>query len=184
MGELLTIGQSELVDLPAHRFKPAAELRQTVLDCLEIVSRAQPQASPERFEDMLEQAGIVLSVAPDAEAIELTSNKSAFHHVCSNLIRNAIRFKKSQVVVDVSLNSNWLEVQVSDDGPGIPSAHREAIFEPYTQAPGAAEGSGHGLGLAMARTLTRRLGGDISVEDRDSEGITFRVRVPLGDPME
>ncbi len=185
VAELLTIGQSELGTLRANPFKPATELRLTVLDCLEMLPGTRPQVSAEHLDDgAFEQAGVVLSIAPGAAELELSSSKSAFHHVCSNLIRNALRFKKSKVVVEATQRSEWLEIRVSDDGPGIPAAHRQSIFEPYAQAPGTAENSGHGLGLAMARTLARRLGGDVAVQDSEGEGSTFLVTMPLGHSIE
>jgi len=180
VAELLAIGQSEVEALPAAPFRPADALRQTVFECLEMLSRVDPQGSAE-FSDLraLERAGIVLSVSPAVEDLEMLSNRSAFQHVCSNLIRNALRFKKSAMTVKACRHEESLEIRVSDDGPGIPAAHRQSIFEPYVQAPSAPEGSGHGLGLAMARILARRLGGDIDVETHDGEGSLFRMTMPV-----
>jgi two-component system sensor histidine kinase KdpD len=70
-------------------------------------------------------------------------------------------------------------VRVVDRGPGIPSAQRERVFEPFYRAGTA--GSGHrgsGLGLAIARGFVEANGGTIAVESLPGQGTTFVVDFP------
>jgi signal transduction histidine kinase len=72
----------------------------------------------------------------------------------------------------------WVQVTVSDDGEGISEADRERVFDPYERAhhdPGMTDSVG--LGLAVSRTLARRMGGDLTYDYRD--GVSrFTLRLP------
>jgi len=71
-------------------------------------------------------------------------------------------------------------VAVSDQGPGVPTAERERIFEPFARLPGARRSTtGSGLGLAIARQLAARHDGDLTVEDAPGRGARFVLRLPL-----
>jgi signal transduction histidine kinase len=59
-----------------------------------------------------------------------------------------------------------VELRVCDQGPGVPAALRERIFEPFFRLPGASEREGGvGLGLALVRTIAHRHGGSVHCED-------------------
>ena len=77
--------------------------------------------------------------------------------------------------------NDQLQIRIRDDGPGIAREHHERIFEPYVQigAGASVERKGHGLGLAGARKLARRLGGEIAVSSETGAGSVFRLTVPL-----
>ena len=72
-------------------------------------------------------------------------------------------------------------VEVSDDGPGVDAGDRETIFMRYTQLNACVllSRTGHGLGLAGARILARRLGGDITVNSAGGAGTVFSLTLPL-----
>lgn len=69
--------------------------------------------------------------------------------------------------------------RVSDDGPGIPPAEHERIFERFYRAPGTRSGEGAGLGLAIARWIVEEHHGTITVESAPGAGATFSVQLPL-----
>ncbi len=71
-----------------------------------------------------------------------------------------------------------LALDVSDTGRGIPAGLRASLFEPFVQ--GESKG-GAGLGLAIARSLVRARGGELSLRPRRGPGASFRVRLPLGE---
>jgi two-component system, sensor histidine kinase len=81
----------------------------------------------------------------------------------SNLISNGLKYTRSGgVAVRVRFRAaerNWLDIEVTDTGPGIPPGSEQQIFEPFVRADGQVAGTG--LGLAISRALARRLGGDL-----------------------
>jgi two-component system OmpR family sensor kinase len=77
------------------------------------------------------------------------------------------------------VDTKTVMIRVSDDGPGIPLAEQERIFERFYRAPGARSGEGAGLGLAIARWIVEEHQGTISVESVPNAGATFTVRLPV-----
>jgi signal transduction histidine kinase len=105
--------------------------------------------------------------------------------VVRNLADNAQRHASTRVAVSVRREGDELVLVVDDDGPGIPEADRERIFERFTrldEARGRAAG-GAGLGLAVVRRVVEQHGGTVSVEDGSPAngglgGARFVVRLP------
>jgi len=73
-----------------------------------------------------------------------------------------------------SSHPGFVEVSVTDDGPGISISDLSRVFEPYYTT----KESGSGLGLASCRSIVRRHGGDITAESTVGSGATFRVLLP------
>ena len=73
-------------------------------------------------------------------------------------------------------------VRIADDGPGIPASDRERVFEPFVRLEESrnTETGGIGLGLAIARTIIRAHGGDITLADAAGGGLQVNVSLPLG----
>lgn len=96
-----------------------------------------------------------------------------------NLVNNAIKYG-GEALVTLADGDGAVEVVVSDRGPGIPGDMREKVFQPFfrLEPSRSRETGGAGLGLAVARSIIRRHGGDIVLEDRDGGGLTVRVRLP------
>lgn len=72
---------------------------------------------------------------------------------------------------------DFIEVEFSDSGPGIPQEHMGKIFEPFFTT--KAVGKGTGLGLPISYGIVKRLGGDISVSSEVGKGATFLIRLPV-----
>lgn len=72
-------------------------------------------------------------------------------------------------------DDGWAVIEIVDNGPGIPEALRERIFEPYFTTRGAA---GQGLGLPISRDVATTLGGTLVVDSEVGRGSSFRVRLP------
>jgi two-component system sensor histidine kinase KdpD len=76
-----------------------------------------------------------------------------------------------------------LQLDVSDQGPGIPEAFRERVFDKFFRIPGTAGDGGVGLGLAICDAIVRTHGGKIWVEDSPAGGASFRISLPMdGEP--
>jgi two-component system, NtrC family, sensor histidine kinase KinB len=103
------------------------------------------------------------------------------HRVLVNLIENAIKFTPSEGSIEVGAKEDgeWLQFWVRDNGPGIPSADQEHIFEKFIRLREKSKSGGLGVGLAFCRLAVQGHGGRIWVESRHGKGATFRFTLPL-----
>lgn len=99
--------------------------------------------------------------------------------VLVNLLVNATRYSPpgSSVFVDVLEDERWVEVAVTDQGPGVPEEEQHAVFERFHRGK-AAGGSGVGLGLYIARAYVEAMGGEIGVRSTPGAGACFWFRLP------
>ena len=103
--------------------------------------------------------------------------------VVANVVDNAARYATRSVRIRVGRDDGIAVLTVSDDGPGIPVADRERIFERFTRldaARGASTG-GAGLGLAIAKDIVERHGGTIRVDGASPPGATIVIELPALD---
>ena len=106
-----------------------------------------------------------------------------------NLLDNAVKYAGTPPRVNVSLRheSEVAVVEISDNGDGIPKGFRRKIFGRFVRLGQELQRKkpGTGLGLYIVRTLVKKLGGKVTVLDRDKkQGTVFEVRLPLSDPAE
>jgi len=127
-----------------------------------------------------------LGHAIDARAVDVTvgdlpvvqGDPVQLTQLLQNLLANAIRFGE-HVRVDAHDDGNFWRIAVSDDGPGVAARDRERIFELFQRSAISADGrEGTGLGLALAKKVVERHGGEIRVDDRDGGGSTFSFTLP------
>lgn len=101
-----------------------------------------------------------------------------------NLLENAVKYSDATCPVRVMtrVEGDWVEVEVRDQGYGIPLRHQERIFERFYQVDRSRENTdgGVGLGLAIVRHVATNHGGEIRVESTEGEGSTFTLAVPIG----
>jgi len=100
--------------------------------------------------------------------------------IVANLVGNARRFAASRIDVTVTREGPYAVLRVSDDGPGIPEAERNRIFERFVRLDEARDrgDGGFGLGLAIVADVCRAYGGSIEVGDA-APGAVFTLRFPL-----
>ena len=113
---------------------------------------------------------------------KLTVRGSELNQVWTNIIHNAIDAlgEHGTITVRTRLDGDSVQVDVADDGPGIPEDARPHVLEPFYTT--KAVGSGTGLGLDTARRIVEEVhGGSISF-DTSSAGTTFHVRLPVRPP--
>lgn len=111
----------------------------------------------------------------------LVTDAQRLGQIMRNLIENALKFSAGMVVVDARIAEGTLQIEVSDDGPGIPEGQRDLIFERFHQVGGSLKrnSGGLGLGLFITKRLTEALDGTITVVSEPGDGATFCVRLPI-----
>ena len=117
--------------------------------------------------------------AVEGDVLTVSGDARLLRRMLRNLIENARRYGEN-VVVTVSATAGGARVVVEDDGPGVPDAERERIFEPWFRVSGHREGSGGGvgLGLALTRQIAAHHAGTIRYEPGVSGGSRFVVELP------
>jgi len=120
-----------------------------------------------------------LDVAPEAEA--LPARGADVSVLARNLIDNAVRYSPDGGHVSVWLGleeDGSTLLRVDDDGPGVPEADREAVFDRFVRRENAAGQTGSGLGLAIVRQVALRQGAQVSLGDSPAGGLRVRVTWP------
>jgi signal transduction histidine kinase len=125
---------------------------------------------------------VKIDVELPPELSPAAGDRDRLQQVLLNLLDNAVKYGASgSVKVRVDTENGSAHIAVADDGPGIPFADQERIFEKFyrgdpelVRAP-----SGTGLGLYISRELVRRMGGELAVSSRPGAGATFTVELPL-----
>jgi signal transduction histidine kinase len=96
-----------------------------------------------------------------------------------NLVDNACAHAGA-ATIKVRDSAEWLELQVLDDGPGIPESQLEQVFEPFfrLEASRSRATGGTGLGLGIARNIVRSHGGDLVLRNRPEGGLVAVLTLP------
>ncbi|UQX88736.1 DUF4118 domain-containing protein [Jatrophihabitans telluris] len=136
----------------------------------DVVSRAIPSAD-----------GVRLEVSP--ELPEVLADPGLLERVVANLVENARRYSPAETPVRVSAaaSSHLVDLQVIDQGPGIPDEAKASVFAPFQRRDDRAvsTGAGVGLGLAIARGFTEAMGGTIRLDDTPGGGLMVTISLPV-----
>lgn len=132
--------------------------------------------------ELAEERQLHLVVSPPGKPV-VQADPELLHRTLVNLVANAVRHspRGGTVLLGAAPAEEWVRLFVSDEGPGVPPALRERIFEPFFQAEesGTALSRGHsGLGLAFCRLAAEAQGGRIGVEDAPGGGARFWLLLP------
>lgn len=158
-----------------------------LVDDLLLLARADDSRAQQRRSEPVELSGLLRAVAERYESVRVDPGEplwtegepEALRRVVANLVDNAVRHASSSVVLAAVPEAGRHLVTVTDDGPGIPAADRERVFDRFTRLDDARDrdAGGSGLGLAIARELVHRHGGTIRLADA-GPGLRAEVRLP------
>jgi signal transduction histidine kinase len=111
--------------------------------------------------------------------IDVHCRPALIRRAVANLIDNAVKYGENARVKIVH-DSDRIVIVVDDDGPGIPPDEQEKVFAPFYRRESARDPSraGVGLGLSIARTVAREHGGDVTLRNRDSGGLSALIELP------
>jgi signal transduction histidine kinase len=125
---------------------------------------------------------VELRVIVPADEPRMRSDRGKVVKVLASLLSNAYKFTpRGEVRARVVVDGDRVAYSVEDTGIGIPPAAHEYVFDEFRQVDGSTTRmyGGSGLGLALARGLARRLGGEITLTSEPGAGSTFTVDLPL-----
>jgi two-component system osmolarity sensor histidine kinase EnvZ len=122
--------------------------------------------------------GTPLTVEPPAELV-IPVRPNALSRCLANLLANARRYGR-QVWLSAVAVEDGVDILIDDDGPGIPAAERERVFQPFVRLDASRNPStgGVGLGLTIARDVARGHGGEVRLETSPHGGLRARVHLP------
>lgn len=125
------------------------------------------------------RAGAELQASEDGTPLVVQGISRLLRRAVRNLLENARRYSNGDVRVELRREGGMAVVRVCDQGPGVPAAERERIFEPFYRLAGASERDGGvGLGLSLVRSITQRHHGSVQCEDNPGGGACFVLRLP------
>lgn len=131
----------------------------------------------EMWEPLLDELEIKFNIG-QVPAVSVKALQGALEQVFDNLIDNALKFSKAGDVlrVEFSVESDLVEIQISDEGPGMSAEERAEAFTRFWR--GDSQKVSTGLGLAIVNRLLVASGGSISLDEADSGGLKALVRIP------
>lgn len=116
------------------------------------------------------------------EGAEIQAIAKLVRRAIRNLLENARRYSQGEITLTLSREGQMAVIRVLDQGPGVPPAQRERIFDKFYRLPGASERSGGvGLGLSLVRSIAQHHGGSVQCTDRPDgqQGACFVLRLPV-----
>jgi PAS domain S-box-containing protein len=161
-GEFSSFGRMQQLDMKPHPLAPLVEA---------IIMPYQQNAS-----------GVAVSLDLSSREMVVMADAEAFRKICTNLIENALEAMPDGGSLSIAGDEvrqdgvRFLRLSFLDSGPGLSEAASEKLFEPYFST----KTTGTGLGLAICRSLSREMGGDVTVENRTGHtGADATLLLPL-----
>ncbi|CAN5813708.1 hypothetical protein BH18ACT17_BH18ACT17_11870 [soil metagenome] len=188
-GTALELPREDALDLVGRIAANARKLERLLGDLLDL-DRLQrgiiaPQRRPTELASVVSRAidesddphghTVVADVAPGSFNLDAAK----VERIVENLLSNALRHTPAgtQIWIRAEAAEGGVSITVDDAGPGVPEELRDAVFEPFRQAPGSSSGHspGVGIGLSLVRRFAELHGGRAWLDERDGGGASFRV---------
>lgn len=167
IGELLELSRFEsgMVELKKEDF-----ILNDLLDM--IVEDAAFEASHKRIR-------IALSVQ---QTIQMTGQQDLMHRAIENVVRNAVKYAPNDSIVNmhckVQAATKWIEITITDQGPGVLETELEDIFKPFVRGHSGSQVVGHGVGLAITKQVIEAHGGKVWATNLKPHGFSVTITIP------
>lgn len=170
------------VDRLARRIEQVLELARSDAGAAPIASQDASAIVRDRVENA---AGLFgeseIALVPVIEdGVHVAAPTGTVARIVDELMGNALNYARARVEVRLTTADRMAVLTVSDDGPGVPEAEREAVFERFRRGTSAVPG-GSGLGLALVRESVLALGGSARATESSMGGLAVVVRIPGAD---
>ena len=164
LNDVLTYGKSD---------SGVKDFKFSVVDLCDVIEKIAEDAALSR--------GNSHKVIIDCDTVHIETDEKLLRSIVANLLTNAMKYSpgKDRVFISVKTVGAELQINVRDEGIGIPEDELDKVFEPFLRGKAAASIAGTGLGLSITKKAVELLGGKIAVESNLSTGTLFKVRIPL-----
>lgn len=189
--------ETEMLDTIESYSDRLDALISSLLDMSRISSGSTaPLTAPVTWRDAIEdalrglpEADIRVDLAPNMPAVD--ADLGMLERVIANIVENALKYAPGSDAVIVGPSSvagaagatvngrPCGELHIVDHGQGVPAGNVIAMFQPFQRLDDAPEGSGVGLGLAVAKGFTEAMGGQLIAQPTPGGGLTMVIRLPL-----
>ncbi len=154
----------------------ALKLHREPMDLRSAIERAV-----DLYREVAEEKAIAVAVEDHGPA-ELDGDPVRLSQAVNNLLDNALKYTPAggKVTLHARSEADAAVLEVSDNGPGVPAAEREAVFRRLYRGDSSRSQRGLGLGLSMVKAIVEAHGGAVAIEDVTGGGARFVVRLPKG----
>ncbi|MET7696421.1 HAMP domain-containing sensor histidine kinase [Streptomyces sp. NPDC005485] len=123
-----------------------------------------------------------VKIAVDVRDVRLEAGvaPALLERIVSPLLANAVRYARATVTVSARQRPGGVRIDITDDGPGVPEAFLDDLFQPGRRAAPEDGHDGAGLGLPLARRMARAVGGEVSHDPGHTSGAHFLIDLPSG----
>lgn len=183
-------GQIELLDLALDEANWMNRFVSNLLNMTRLEAGAlRIKKEPHEVQDLI--GSVLTSLEPRLKSrevkIQIPSNLPLVNgdpvliaQVIMNLLDNSLKYSPSgtPLEIEAAASDSWIEIRISDRGPGVPEAYRHQVFEKFFRLPGAEGVRGTGLGLAISKGIVEAHQGKIWVENLQGGGAKFILALP------
>lgn len=133
-----------------------------------------------RFEGKLHDRPVEVRIPEDLPMIPMDG--LLMEQAFINLVENALKHTQpgSPVTISARALSGEVQIEVADQGPGLPPGEQARIFDMFYRGQADRTTRGYGLGLSICRAIVQAHGGTIEARNRAGGGAVFRITLPLG----
>jgi signal transduction histidine kinase len=189
IGSIPDAQRAELIRLGQHECDRLEHLAETILAYQRAMSRepregAQPIEAARFIADLLTHRARTSSVGEVqvavVDAVQVLADRDGLRVILENLLDNAHKYGGGSVRLAAGVSDGHWRLDISDQGRGFPPESAEKLFDLHNRGSGDGVTHGAGLGLAIARQLARRMGGDIRAHSPGpGQGAVFTVTLML-----
>lgn len=194
--EGLSLKQLEIIEQIAKSNKKMGRLVNDLLDVARI-DQGKLALNPENIDiiEIIKNAvlenkmlasvnNVKVNVFTDGDVPKIYVDRRKMEVVIDNLLTNAIKYTKQEGLVEINVKNNegdFVEINFSDNGLGIPKNQQEKIFQKFFRSENAVKNQteGTGLGLYIVKNIVEQSGGHIWFNSKENEGSVFSIMLPI-----
>ncbi len=132
-----------------------------------------------RFSELIEEKAIDFKMNFPQKDVIAYVDEEATKKIISNLLNNAIKYAKNEVILQLSTSDSEFELKIQNDGSLIPLHLKDRIFEPFFRTNEVSNQTGTGIGLSLAYSLTELHNGKLILANENTSLNTFILNLPL-----